>query len=229
VPRLWERESDPPIRVAMDDFQGLLARDFGLRPQGKAAPMAAPSRSAWPNPRFTPASAASPSAPSYDDIFGAAAPPKPGPSFDSIFDSFKEPSAAAPPKSMPVYDKPVYDDDIFDGVPGVKSSSARYDDVFAGRSAVPPVYDDLLAGLGKMSEAREESGVEEKRRLGPASVSTGFDDLIPGFGGSSHSRQRLVLSLQFNVHVIVGCNVVNICCPVVQGSSSFGSLDLLNW
>jgi hypothetical protein len=178
----------------MDDFQGLLARDFGLRPQGKAAPMAAPSGSAWPNPRSTPA----PSAPSYDDLFGAAAPPKPGPSFDSIFYSFKEPSAVAPSKpnhsSMPVYDKPVYDDDIFDGVPGVKSSSARYDHVFAGRSMAPPVYDDLLAGLGKKSEAREESGVEERRRE-PASASTRFDDLIPGFGGSTRSQQRLVLSL----------------------------------
>ncbi|KAK3136724.1 hypothetical protein QOZ80_5BG0441460 [Eleusine coracana subsp. coracana] len=191
----------------MDDFQGLLARDFGLRPQGKATPMAAARSSASsgsvrPNPRSTPAPAAAPSAPSYDDLFGSAAasaPPKSGPSpsasLDSIFDSFKEPSAAGPPpkpkhSSMPVYDKPVYDDDIFDGVPGVKSSSARYDDVFAGSSTAPPVYDDLLAGLGKKSEAREGSAVEEKRRREPASASTGFDDLIPGFGGSSRSRQR---------------------------------------
>lgn len=185
---------------AMDDFQGLLARDFGLRPQGKAAPMAAarssaPSGSAWPNPRSTPA----PAAPAYDDLFGAA-PPKSGPSpsasFDSIFDSLKEPAAGAPPRpkhsSMPVYDKPVYDDDIFDGVPGVKSSSARYDDVFGGSSAAPPAYDDLLGGLVKKSGAREEGEVEEKRRREPASASTGFDDLIPGFGGSSRSRQRLV-------------------------------------
>ncbi|GJM95485.1 hypothetical protein PR202_ga12225 [Eleusine coracana subsp. coracana] len=192
----------------MDDFQGLLARDFGLRPQGKAAPMAAArssasSGSARPNPRSTPAPAAAPSAPSYDDLFGSAAasaPPKSGPSpsasLDSIFDSFKEPSAAGPPpkpkhSSMPVYDKPVYDDDIFDGVPGVKSSSARYDDVFAGSSAAPPVYDDLLAGLGKKSEAREGSAVEEKRRREPASASTGFDDLIPGFGGSSRQRDAI--------------------------------------
>ncbi|TVU49884.1 hypothetical protein EJB05_01223 [Eragrostis curvula] len=193
----------------MDDFQGLLARDFGLRPQGKAAPMAAARSSsgsssgsaAWANPRSTPASAAAPSsaAPSYDDLFGAA-PPKPAPSapLDNIFDSFKEPSsagaAAAPPKpkhsSMPVFDKPVYDDDIFDGVPGVKSSSARYNDVFGGGShTTPPAYDDLLGELGgKKAGARGGSEAEEKRRPAPAS-STGFDDLIPGFGGSSRSRQ----------------------------------------
>ena len=108
----------------MDDFQGLLARDFGLRPQGKAAPMSAarssgPSGSAWTNTR----SAAAPSAPSYDELFGSAPPPPkatPSPSLDNIFDSFKDPAASTtappPPKpkhsSMPVFDKPVYDDDI---------------------------------------------------------------------------------------------------------------------
>ncbi|KAG2629835.1 hypothetical protein PVAP13_3KG490300 [Panicum virgatum] len=188
----------------MDDFQGLLARDFGLRPQGKAAPMSAarssgPSGSAWASTRSASASAA----PSYDDLFGpeASAPPptKPAPSpsasFDSIFDSYKEPSPAAPPpkpkhSSMPVYDKPVYDDDIFDGVPGIKSSSARYEDVFGGSQghAPPPAFDDLLGGFGKKSQGREEA--EEKRKPKPAAASTGFDDLIPGFGGRSSPRQR---------------------------------------
>ena len=89
----------------MDDFQGILARDFGLRPKGKAAPMsaaraAAPSGSAWDSTRS--AAAAAPSAPSYDDLFGApssAPPPKPTQptSIDSIFDSFAEPSASAAP------------------------------------------------------------------------------------------------------------------------------------
>lgn len=91
---------------------------------------------------------------------------------------------------MPVYDKPVYDDDIFDGVPGVKSSSARYEDVFGGTQshAPPPAFDDLLGGFGKKSQGREE--VEEKRKPKPAAASAGFDDLIPGFGGRSSPRQR---------------------------------------
>ncbi|XP_040385196.1 auxilin-related protein 2-like [Oryza brachyantha] len=194
----------------MDDFQGLLARDFGLRPQGKAAPMsaaraAASSGSAWSSSRSASASAAAaataPPAPSYDDLFGAAAPsappPKgagaPSPNLDDIFDSFKEPSAAAvPPKpkhsSMPVFDKPVYDDDIFDGVPGVKSSSARFDDVFGGNHAPPPAYDDLLGGFGSKPEVKEVQ--EEKRKPELAATSAGFDDLIPGFGGRVPMRSR---------------------------------------
>ncbi|KAL5224919.1 hypothetical protein ABZP36_011558 [Zizania latifolia] len=188
----------------MDDFQGLLARDFGLRPQGKAAPMsaaraAAPSGSAWSSSRSATASATAPPAPSYDDLFGAAAPsappPKaaPSPSLDAIFDSFKEPSASAvPPKpnhsSMPVFDKPVYDDDIFDGVPGVKSSSARFNDVFGGNHTPPPAYDDLLGGFGSKPEVKEVQ--EEKRKAEPAAASAGFDDLIPGFGGRIPMRAR---------------------------------------
>ncbi|XP_066355311.1 auxilin-related protein 1-like [Miscanthus floridulus] len=188
----------------MDDFQGLLARDFGLRPQGKAAPMSAarssgPSGSAWTNTR----SAAAPSAPSYDELFGSAPPPPkatPSPSLDNIFDSFKDPAASTtappPPKpkhsSMPVFDKPVYDDDIFVGVPGVKSSSARYDDVFGGSQSqsreAPPAFDDLLGGFGKSSQAREE--VDEKRKPEAAAAATGFDYLVPGFGGRSSPRQR---------------------------------------
>ncbi|KAM3254925.1 hypothetical protein ACQJBY_048390 [Aegilops geniculata] len=183
----------------MDDFQGILARDFGLRPKGKAAPMSAaraasPSGSAWDSTRS--AAAAAPSAPTYDDLFGApssAPPPKPTQptSIDSIFDSFAEPSAsAAPPKhsSMPVFDKPVYDDDIFDGVPGVKSSSVRYDDVFAGNHAPAPADDDLLAGFGTKSEAREVP--EDKWKPGPAAASAGFDDLFAGIGRSSPVKQR---------------------------------------
>uniref|UniRef100_A0A0D9Y037 J domain-containing protein n=1 Tax=Leersia perrieri TaxID=77586 RepID=A0A0D9Y037_9ORYZ len=194
----------------MDDFQGLLARDFGLRPQGKAAPMsaaraAAPSGSAWSSSRSASGSAAAaasaPPAPSYDDLFGgSAAPPKstPSPNLDAIFDSYMEPSAGAPqppkPKhsSMPVFDKPVYDDDIFDGVPGVKSSSARFDDVFGGSRAVPPpppAYDDLLGGFGSKPEVKEVQ--EEKRKPEPAASSAGgFDDLIPGFGGRVPMRAR---------------------------------------
>ncbi|CAL4898814.1 unnamed protein product [Urochloa decumbens] len=198
----------------MDDFQGLLARDFGLRPQGKAAPMSAarstgPAGSAWTSTRSASASsaAAAPSAPSYDDLFGpaaASAPPpqaKPAPSpsasFDTIFDSYKEPPSAAagpPPKpkhsSMPVYDKPVYDDDIFDGVPGVKSSSSRFEDVFGSSQghATPPAFDDLIGDFGKKSQGREEV---EKRKTRPAAAApAGFDDLIPGFGGRSSPRQR---------------------------------------
>ncbi|WOL15823.1 auxilin-related protein 2-like [Canna indica] len=232
----------------MDDFPGILARDFGFRPQGKAAPMAAskaasaaPSgggavnlgfgsgrssasngSSGKPRSGRNPNSVGDPwpgdlgvgisesrSPPDYDDVFGgptrssnpssrgrsnSSSPP---PAFDSIFEGYNK--DAGPKKSasssLPVYDKPVYDDDIFDGVPGVKTSSSfKYDDVFvsvtSGSNHVSsPPYEDLLENLGKpMSEpksATDRRSVERKDQ-----DLSGFDDLIPGFGGSSPAKKR---------------------------------------
>ncbi|CAN1127962.1 Auxilin-related protein 1 [Linum perenne] len=204
----------------MDDFPGILARDFGFKPQGKSAPMAPPRNSntttfsssfGGPEPTTRSASSlSSKSSPVFDDhdrggdglmfndVFGG--PPKYGESrggntasssssfdYDSIF---KEKSAKS---SLPVFDKPVYDDDIFDGLPGLKSSSSassatKFDDVFATvGSASPPkhksmnssAFDDLLGNLGKKgAESRRESPKVEKD-------SPAFDDLLPGFGRSS--------------------------------------------
>ncbi|KAI9114311.1 hypothetical protein K1719_014539 [Acacia pycnantha] len=88
----------------------------------------------------------------------------------------------------PVYDKPVYDDDIFDGVPGLKSSTkANYDDVFASVSSAPEVsssaFDDLLGGFGK-------SGHDEKRSEKVQNDNLDFDGLIPGFEGSGTHSER---------------------------------------
>ncbi|KAF8672940.1 hypothetical protein HU200_049134 [Digitaria exilis] len=181
----------------MDGIEGLLARDFGVRPQGKAAPMAgassrpaAGSAAAWSNP------VRSTSAPSYDDLFGApAAAPASASSFDSLFGSFSsaaDAGARAKPPAPSSSSGPVFDDDIFDTVPGLrpsKSSSARYDDGVFGAAAPayddvfangtrasaspPPVYDegDFLGGLGGVPRA------EEKKR--PVAVD---NDLLGGFG-----------------------------------------------
>lgn len=109
--------------------------------------------------------------------------------YDSIF---KDQNAKY--SSLPVYDKPVYDDDIFDGLPGLKSSSvgpqsAKFDDVF---SSIGPAsstklraqsnsspFDDLLGNLGKKeTESKRETPKVDKD-------SATFDDLLPGFGRSS--------------------------------------------
>ncbi|KAG2563958.1 hypothetical protein PVAP13_8KG377000 [Panicum virgatum] len=189
----------------MDGIEGLLARDFGVRPQGKAAPMAgaasrpaagsaAAGAAAWSsNPgRSAPASSA---APSYDDLFGAPAPSSAS-SLHSLFDSFKGPAtttSAARAKPAPS-SAPVFDDDIFDAVPGLRpssNSSARYDDsvfgaaapayddVFAAgtRAAPPPAYDDDDNLLGGFASAPR---AEEKRR--PVAVDDEGDDLLGGFG-----------------------------------------------
>ncbi|KAG1365240.1 auxilin-related protein 2 [Cocos nucifera] len=147
------------------------------------------------------------SPPTYDDVFGG--PPRYSnssshgrsgsanshPSLDSIFVDFKDSRAKpATTSSLPVYDKPVYDDDIFDGVPGIKSSSVKYNDVFASMSAgsnhvSSPPYDDLLENLGKAipeskSAGNNRSGEQKDQDL------SGFEELIPGFGGSSHPDKR---------------------------------------
>uniref|UniRef100_A0A6N2MCH8 J domain-containing protein n=1 Tax=Salix viminalis TaxID=40686 RepID=A0A6N2MCH8_SALVM len=207
----------------MDDFHGLLARDFGYKPQGKSAPMAPSRNTNSDNNNFNLGSGGSvhirssfsnKSAPIFDDhvgtdglLFnnafdgplkysesrGGASTTTSSFDYDSIFKDQNPKSA-----SMPIFDKPVYDDDIFDGLPGLKNSSTdggsasapKFDNVFASVSSPPkqhrrPLaresspFDDLLGNLGKKeTESKTESRKVEKD-------STAFDDLLPGFGGSS--------------------------------------------
>ncbi|KAG5232136.1 auxilin-related protein [Salix suchowensis] len=207
----------------MDDFHGLLAPDFGYKPQGKSAPMAPSRNTNRDNNNFNLGSGGSvhirssfsnKSAPIFDDhvgtdglLFnnafdgplkysesrGGASTNTSSFDYDSIFKDQNPKSA-----SMPIFDKPVYDDDIFDGLPGLKNSSTdggsasapKFDNVFASVSSPPkqhrrPLaresspFDDLLGNLGKKeTESKTESRKVEKD-------STAFDDLLPGFGGSS--------------------------------------------
>ncbi|KAF9669684.1 hypothetical protein SADUNF_Sadunf14G0132900 [Salix dunnii] len=207
----------------MDDFHGLLARDFGYKPQGKSAPMAPSRNTNSDSNSFNLGSGGSvhirssfsnKSAPIFDDhvgtdglLFndafdgplkysesrGGASTTTSSFDYDSIFKDQNPKSA-----SMPIFDKPVYDDDIFDGLPGLKNSSTdggsasapKFDNVFASVSSPPkqhrrPLaresspFDDLLGNLGrKETESKTESRKVEKD-------STAFDDLLPGFGGSS--------------------------------------------
>ncbi|KAG6657276.1 auxilin-related protein 2-like isoform X1 [Carya illinoinensis] len=197
----------------MNDFENLIPTDLGFKPQGKAAPMSASkSSSSSSNLR---SSRTRPSSNSFDDrdyLFTSTGPQhRPhdfGSEFGDLFGSArfstKSESTATTtslnfgaPKSSarPVYDKPVYDDDIFDGVPGLKTSSSRakYEDVFASVSASSPkgrdALDDLLAGFGKLERESKGSGVRgsEKEVKG---MPAGFDDLIPGFGGTSAPSER---------------------------------------
>ncbi|XP_068651744.1 auxilin-related protein 2-like isoform X2 [Aristolochia californica] len=213
----------------MDEFPGLLARDFGFRPQGKAAPMSASKagtagigsgapvrslskpKSAWSSTPAGPGSildgheglfSSQTSAQDYGgfaDVFGgpprytsssesrntsASAPPF---SYDSVFQGSKDIKDGAKSTSLPVYDKPVYDDDVFEGVPGLNSSaSVKYNDVFASMSSAPAnpssAYDDLLGNLGRSELGQKGS----TGRRAPEREVSAFDDLIPGFGGSQN-------------------------------------------
>ncbi|KAH1129709.1 hypothetical protein J1N35_001087 [Gossypium stocksii] len=196
----------------MDDFQGLLAKDFGIKPQGKSAPMAPPrnpssgtnygfrsdfTRSSYGNDRSSSNSIFDDQDRDglmFNDVYGG--PPKYSSesrataeqtsSYD--YDSFFKDS------KPPVFDKPVYDDDLFDGLPGVKSSSsasaAKYDNVFGisqptsrsrDKSPGSSPFDDLLGNLGrKESETKTKSEKMKAEKDAPL-----FDDLLPGFGRSS--------------------------------------------
>ncbi|XP_068647201.1 auxilin-related protein 2-like [Aristolochia californica] len=212
----------------MDEFPGLLARDFGFRSQGKASPMAASKagaagngsgapvrslskpKSAWiPTPTGTgsfldsheglfSSQTSAQDHGGFADVFGG--PPgytsssesgntsaSPAFGYDSMFQGSKDTKDGAKSTSSPVYDKPVYDDDIFDGVPGLKStSSVKYDDVFASMSSAPAnsssAYDDLLGNLGRGELGQKGS----TGRRAPEPEVSGFDDLIPGFRGSQN-------------------------------------------
>uniref|UniRef100_A0A1J3CRW1 Auxilin-related protein 2 n=1 Tax=Noccaea caerulescens TaxID=107243 RepID=A0A1J3CRW1_NOCCA len=198
----------------MDDFTGLLARDFRLKPHGKSAPMApqansptADFNSVASSYSFTNASTKkSDSSPVFDDlsrdgddllfndVFSGSSDsrsqPKPSaPAFD--YDAMFKEQPAPKSASMPVYDKPVYDEDVFEAIPELKipstSQSARFDNVFASissptkhRKQNSSPFDDLIGNLGlrEMESYKTESGKEDKG-------SSVFDELIPGFGRSS--------------------------------------------
>ncbi|CAM8947793.1 unnamed protein product [Rhodiola kirilowii] len=174
----------------MNDFDGLFTSDYGFKPQGKAAPMAA-ARSSSVN------SAATRSTPGYSnfldkddpilnssrggksqglgsmdgfgDVFGG--PPKysstpdnrrRGEEFD--FDNMFGGQPADTKGYGPVFDKPVYDDEenVFAAEPGLKgSSSNNFENVFA-------------------SIASPQNG----------SASSPFDDLLDGIGGNVGGSSR---------------------------------------
>ncbi|KAH7678702.1 DnaJ domain-containing protein [Dioscorea alata] len=140
--------------TSMDDLPDLLARDFGLRPKGKSAPMAPPA-----------GSNRSRSGSTSEGVFGG--PPR--------FSQSRSPPSSDSSKasSLPVYDKPVYDDDIFDGIPGMKSStSAKYDDVFASNGSAG--FEALIPGFGRSSPLQRSKLPESnyQRTSVPSSKST---------------------------------------------------------
>lgn len=153
----------------MDDF-GMLARDFGFRAQGKSAPMKSSSSSDDNH--------------IINDVFGG--PPKftnnrstTSATSDIDYDSIFSHNETKSKSSLPVYDKPVYDDDdIFDGLPGMKSKSMHSvsgdDNIFFASmtGSQSDHFDDLLGNLGG----------------GRNKTSSGFDDLFSGFGTASTFR-----------------------------------------
>lgn len=155
---------------SMDDLD-IMARDFGF---GKSKPMrSAQFSEVFGEPaKFTPSSQHS----SMGDI-----------DYNSMFSSeANNSSSRKTSSSAPVYDKPVYDDDIFEGLPGLKSSSpssaVKFDnDVIAGNQNRD--YDDLLGNFGRSEQAKENI-VGNSAKSKSNSSSKRYDDLLAGFGSA---------------------------------------------
>lgn len=205
-------------RGGMDEFPGLLHRDFGLRPQGKGAPMSATKTGVGSTARFGSGAGGS-ALPSDlfggdlqsghraqrddDDFFGVGggAPAKyssASATFGSDpFFSMGTKLGSSPPvevgssSSMPVFDKPVYDDegDIFSGVPGMKKVFPASSTVQNDVFATPAYEDDLLAGLGGSGPGSRGSGVNGGARNVSGKGSSLYDDsLLSGFGDSGDRK-----------------------------------------
>lgn len=184
----------------MDDF-GVLTEKYGLKPQGKAAPMAAAKRAsnynrttqtnskfssvpAW-NSTFTNGSQFDDNTTSkaggfdaFDDVFGGfQKPSKPTSNssfdFDSIFNGSNNSTSPTPN---------YVDDDIFGGTPGLKTS-----DSFPSFSKRSDSVDDLLGGFGQLggkNNSRSDIKAGEPRK------SASYNDLIPGFGYGNNANHK---------------------------------------
>lgn len=187
----------------------MLARDFGFGPRGKSNPMRSGNNSDLRSGEDP-----------FNDVFGG--PPKYSASsnsmnsssnkqmndfdYDSIFKSSepkenlntnKSSSSSSKPtfSSLPVYDKPVYDEDIFDGLPGVKNKSPTAsvsfeDNVFASMSSPPKTnsrdqqneFDDLLGTFGRSDKSGDNYRSSSAKSSSSAKE---FNDLLPGFGSAT--------------------------------------------
>ncbi|URD88094.1 DnaJ domain [Musa troglodytarum] len=166
----------------MDDFPGILVRDFGFRPQGKSAPMATSSGGGSANLGF-----GSGRSSGANGSWGNS---RSGWNSNSAGDAWIGVGGSESRNSLAY-------DDVFGGptgAVGVSSSSFEYDDVFSSISSGPnrvssSPFEDLLENLGKpMPESKKgasdgRSAEEKDRDL------SDFDDLIPGFGGAVLPRK----------------------------------------
>uniref|UniRef100_A0A7N0TWU4 Uncharacterized protein n=1 Tax=Kalanchoe fedtschenkoi TaxID=63787 RepID=A0A7N0TWU4_KALFE len=199
----------------MNDFEGLLTSDYGFKPQGKAAPMAAarsnsaaarstPSYSSFihdDDPIFNPTRRGKAqglgSVDGFGDVFGG--PPKYSTTPDNRprrddfdFDNVFGGQSADAKGSGPVFDKPVYDDegDVFAAAPGIKPpSSANFENVFASMASPENRSSSSPFDdlLGGIGGGATGSS-ESYKKDDAETVNRGaadFDDLLPGFGGSS--------------------------------------------
>ncbi|KAL1208013.1 Auxilin-related protein 2 [Cardamine amara subsp. amara] len=173
----------------MDEF-GVLTERYGIKPQGKSAPMAASKRSVNPNNNSQSWNFGAGSGFNDFDVFGSGLNKSSSGNSkssslndDLLFSNFgnlgKNPSSSS---SAQVFDA----DDLFGGVmPGSKSSvNVKNDDIFGSFSSSTKQYaafDDLLGDMsGFGSKSNSSAGLGKNEAV--------FDEFLSGFGGSSQSK-----------------------------------------
>ncbi|PNY10423.1 auxilin-related protein 2-like [Trifolium pratense] len=164
----------------MDEF-GVLTERFGLKPQGKSAPMASTKRSSPKTTSVSPQNGGSRSpqhSPFQFDygVFATANNKTPTTSGD-FSDGIDQIFAAGIPKSNSIQNDP-----IFGGFSqSVSPSSQVYvDDIFGGVNEKTVGVDDLLGKIGGLHATNGKSSMQQK--------SPDFDDLMAGFAGSTISN-----------------------------------------
>ncbi|KAF7816820.1 auxilin-related protein 2 [Senna tora] len=84
----------------------------------------------------------------------------------------------------------IYVDDIFGGMPGLKSSApANGFSAFPSPPKQSAPIDDLLDKIGSLQS--KPKNPDKKSSQGLTKSVPEFDDLIPGFGGSNHTNNRV--------------------------------------
>ncbi|BFI09979.1 hypothetical protein MPTK1_3g09960 [Marchantia polymorpha subsp. ruderalis] len=175
----------------MEDFASILVRDYGLKPQGKSAPMS--STKVSPGVGSSRASGYGSERKSGSGRMSGNASTFGGQD-DVPYVTRKNGNTKSSGRSTYGGDdlfSPGNYDDVFGGPPKSSSAGPRYDGVFgeAQEAARAPVYDDLFGGLGvneskgKLSSPSGLSprAVSPRRTPFAASEPAGFDELLPGF------------------------------------------------
>ncbi|KAG5019090.1 hypothetical protein AAZX31_06G111500 [Glycine max] len=158
----------------MDEF-GVLTEKFGLKPQGKSAPMARAKRppnvadsQTRPNPKFPLNGSPSHQNSTFDfdyGVFSNSNTDNKTQRFDDIFGGNAKSNGAS-------FDY----DSIFAGSNTPVSTSSYVDDIFGGIHGKSVGVDDLLDKIGGLNTNAKS----------PNAKSPAFDDLIPGFGVSNN-------------------------------------------
>ncbi|CAL5203907.1 unnamed protein product [Lathyrus oleraceus] len=178
----------------MDEF-GVLTERFGLKPQGKSAPMASSKRSA----PTTAADSASRSFGTTSPQNGSGSPQYS--SFDFDYGVFG--NSGVKTQRSGGFDNGI--DEIFGGNGNTKSNvgkgvSLDYDPIFGGltqsvsTSSSSQVYvDDIFGGVNEKSVGVDDllgkiGGLHATSNKSSVNKSPDFDDLMAGFGGSSVSN-----------------------------------------